>query len=305
MKRLYSYSRRNTLERCLALYFYEYYASATKSPLEQHKKARIGRLKQMSATALLAGQILHRMIRLSITRTDLPATWIQRTALADFDKAIIFARNPKAQSYRLDERYPPKELVEFSYRDRNGENAASRARKKLASALKNFFFGPSIRDYMASLQNHTLVPEKRLRGMKEAGWTIGGQVDLLATNDTACEVADWKLGNQERGTDSLQLHIYGEFVALETGLPLERISMRRVFLGDAAVEAPTHLSKNKSQLGRMRLIQDIELMEELHAYARDGREGVFTKCDHKNICRRCKFQAICHDTPMSQNSLLI
>lgn len=293
------------MERCLALYFYEYYATAANSPIDERRKETLRGLKSMSAVALLAGQILHRFIRLSFTRPDLSEQWLQRTALSAFDEAISFAENPKGQAHRLDDRYPPRELVEFSYANLDGAEAATVAREKLDTALNHFFKDPPVRAYLRGLKQHELEAELRVSGMKLEGWTIGGQIDLLAIGDESCEVADWKLGKTERGTDSLQLHIYGEFAAAKTGLPREQIFLRRVFLGDAVIEAPTTLTQEQSSLGRTRLLQDIELMEELHQYGQDGREGVFTQCNHMNVCRRCKFQAICHKTPMNPNSLQI
>lgn len=66
MRRLYSYSRRNTLDRCLRQYFFDYHASAKKCPISEASKIYIGKLKALSNCALLAGEILHRFAKLSI-----------------------------------------------------------------------------------------------------------------------------------------------------------------------------------------------------------------------------------------------
>jgi hypothetical protein len=301
VRRVYSFSKRTTLDRCLRQYFYEYYVCEGHVPDERSN--RILGLKKMTNASLLAGDLLHRFIRLSFTKPHLSAQWSHQTALKSFDDAVQFARNPRGQAERLNDKYPPKELVEFSYDDLAGEEAAEREREKLDTALGNFFRGGQVRAYLQSLEGYTLMPEKRLSGLKESGWAISGQIDLLAVNGRGCEVADWKLGAQERGSDSLQLHIYGTFAASLADVRPEDVHMRRVFLSDGVVELPRSMDKETAYIGRTRLLQDIDLMNELHEYGERGREGVFTPCNQENVCQRCKYRATCHEVPLKASSL--
>jgi PD-(D/E)XK nuclease superfamily len=305
VRRVYSFSRRSTLDRCLRQYFYDYYVSDADHVLEVTRRNRIIGLKTMSGAALLAGTLLHRFIRLSFSRKDLSPKWLCETALKAFDEAIQFARDPRAQAHRLQGRYPPQELVEFSYADLDGEALVAQEREKLKTALRNFFQAGDVQHYLRSLDGYELMPEKRVSGLKENGWAISGQVDLLAINGHGCEVIDWKLGGEERGTDSLQLHIYGTFAAKVAKVRAEDVRMRRVFLGANVVESAQSMDREAAYIGRARLVNDIELMEELHDYGERGREGVFTQCNHANICRRCKFRAICHEAPLKATSLQI
>ena len=305
MRRVYSFSRRNTLDRCLRQYFYDYYVSAANSELDVAHRDRILGLKNMTGGALLAGTILHRFIKLSFSRRDLSPRWLTETALKAFDEAIQFARDPRAEAHRLEDRYPPQELVEFSYEDLDGEALVVQEREKLKTALQNFFQSTNVRKYLQTLDGYDLMPEKRVSGLKESGWTISGQVDLLAINGRGCEVIDWKLGGEERGSDSLQLHIYGTFAARVANVPTEEVRMRRVFLGADVVESAQSMDREAGYVGRTRLVKDIELMEDLDEYGERGREGVFTRCNHTNVCRRCKYRAICHKVPLKPSSLQI
>jgi hypothetical protein len=286
-------------------YFYDYYVSASGSGLDVAHRDRILGLKNMTGAALLAGTLLHRFIKLSFSRKDLSSRWLTDTALRAFDEAIQFARDPRGQARRLQDRYPPQELVEFSYSDLDGDELVVQEREKLKTALQNFFQSSTVRNYLQSLDGYDLMPEKRVSGLKENGWTVSGQVDLLAVNGRGCEVIDWKLGGEERGSDSLQLHIYGTFAAKVANVPPEEVRMRRVFLGADVVESAQSMDREAGYVGRTRLVNDIELMEDLHEYGERSREGVFTACNHTNVCRRCKYRAICHGAPLKASSLQI
>lgn len=302
MRRIYSFSRRGTLERCLRQYFYDYYVCEADRLLDVARRTRILGLKNMTSAALLAGTILHRFIKLSFSRPDLSARWLCDKAIQAFDEAIEFARDPRRHADRLQQRFPPQELVEFSYSDLDGEALLAQEREKLQTALRSFF-GGNVNRYLRSLDGYKLMPEKRVSGLKEGGWAISGQVDLLAVNGCSCEVVDWKLGGEERGSDSLQLHIYGTFAANVADVPAENVRMRRVFLGADVVEAPQSMNREAAYVGRTRLVNDIQLMDELHVYGEEGREGVFTPCNQVNICRRCRYRAICHGAPLKPTSL--
>lgn len=305
MRRVYSFSRRSTLERCLFQYFLEYYVSSEQQGIAADRRKLILALKGMSSGALLAGEIAHRFIRLSIQKPHLSSRWLMDTALQSFDRTVMFARDPRGQSHMLGEQYPPQELVEFSYSDLDGETLIGLEREKLRRGLNHYFHGERIPAFVKSLEGYRLSSEKRLNGIRENGWSISGQIDLLAVNGNHCEVVDWKLGMQERGGDSLQLYIYGVFGADMAGIPRDSVSVRRAFLGDDHIEPPRIMDADAVYVGRSRLLQDIELMEELHQYGEDGREGVFTPCNQPNICRRCKFRAICQGAPMRTTSLLM
>lgn len=303
MRRLYSYSRRNILDRCLRQYFFDYYASAKQCQISEESKAYIRRLKVFSNCALLAGDILHRFAKLHVAREDISPEWLERTALAAYDEAIEFARDPKAHTSLLQNRFPPKELVEFSYADLDGEKAADTARRSLETALHNLFYGDTVHVLFASLEGYELYPEKRLSGLKCKNWSISGQIDLLAVGKHQCNVIDWKLGGKERGADSLQLYIYGWFASAFAKLDRQAVHVQRVFLRDNFVEDPQTIDDG-NHVGHARLLQDIELMEELHGYGCQGREEVFRKCNHEGICQRCKYRTLCHKIPLGERSLV-
>ena len=44
------------------------------------------------------------------------------------------------------------------------------------------------------------------------------------------------------------------------------------------------------------MIQDIELMEDLDPYGREGNEEAFSPCMRENVCRQCSYQQACKDS---------
>lgn len=303
MRRSYSYSRRSTLERCTRQYFYDYYATDKACGLAEERKRQVAALKSMSGCALLAGSILHRFARLHIDPSrELSPAWIVQTALRSFDEAIEFARDPRGQAHRLRDRFPPEELVEFSYEDLDGEQAGERARGSLERALRTLLHDDAVGELLRSLAGYELHAEKRLSKLKLSNWCVGGQIDVLALRSDAARIIDWKLGAVEHGADSLQLYTYGWFAESIHGVPRGGVSGQRVFLGDGVVEEPQVVTDGTASVGRARLFQDIELMEELHEYGRQGREEVFRPCNQDGICSRCKYRAICHEAPLRESS---
>jgi len=225
-----------------------------------------------------------------------------QTAFRSFDDAIEFARDPRGQAHRLLDRFPPEELVEFSYQDLDGEGAAASARKSLTRALKALLEGTTIAELLRGLAGFEIHPEKRLSSLKLANWCVGGQIDVLALRPGEARIIDWKLGAVEHGADSLQLYTYGWFAERVHGVPRGGVSGQRVFLGDGVVEQAQVVTDELASVGRARLFQDIELMEELHEYGREGREEVFRPCNQDGICNRCKYRAICHEASLRECS---
>ena len=70
MRRMYSYSKRETLETCPLRYFYEYYASAKKVPFDAGRKESVRALKDLSGCFLHAGELLHWAIRLFLNKPE-------------------------------------------------------------------------------------------------------------------------------------------------------------------------------------------------------------------------------------------
>jgi hypothetical protein len=82
----------------------------------------------------------------------------------------------------------------------------------------------------------------------------------------------------------------------EFGLDPASVRVQRVFLGVPAVEDERPLNRALLRAARARLIQDVELMQEMDPYGREGNEEAFSPYAKPNVCRQCKYQQACKDS---------
>ena len=304
MRQSHSYSKRDLLESCARRYFYEYYAAAKKAPFDPGRKEIVRTLKELSGSYLFAGDLLHWFIEQYLKKGPTPSlrAWLMRKVEERFDKSVDWSRRYSPFDEVEKEQYPTPRLMEFYYDDPRAEDLATAARKKLILAISNFLDNREISALWRSIINGEHWVEKRLSKLpKVDGFGIEGKIDLLGRADNCVNIVDWKLGQAGGGHDSLQLHLYGLWAGKEFQVDPGRVSVQRVFLGDATVEQAVPLDRSSLRIGKARLIQDIELMKELEPYGSSGNEEAFSPCVKENVCRQCKYQQVCPD---SQSGLL-
>lgn len=296
MRRTYSYSKRQSMETCTLKYFFEYYAAAAGTPFDAVRKPLVQTCKAMSSVTAEAGKIVHTMIRIFLAkRPDLSGSWFINTAAANFDKNVAYSRDPEGLAWQRNQQYPPVMLAEFVYRDAEAEQKAVAARAQLIACLTRFFGDPAIQAIYAGSMGKTDRVEVKIGGLKVAGFGVDGQIDLWSpTAEDGIEIVDWKTGKVGITQDSLQLGVYGLWAMTKKSVPVDRIVVRKVFLGDdGPLSEPTRLDTTLLRRARVRMIQDVERMIELDEYGRLGLEGAFTPCGNPNVCRHCEFKAVC------------
>jgi hypothetical protein len=293
----HSYSKRGTLDSCLRKYFFEYYASAKKLPFDAERKELIRGLKEFTSTFMLAGEILHWFIEQRLKKGVSSQSWAERTALDRFDRATRYSRDPVGMAHMAQDKYPPPMLVEFYYQDPRAEELASSARDGLVRGIQHFLREPSITALWNSISAGEHWVEKRVRKLpKIDDYGIDGQIDLAGRDRHGIRIVDWKLGVKRGGHDSFQMLIYGLWAEKEFAVEPSQVRVQRVFLGGPTVEPEKALDRSILRAGRARLIQDIELMEELDPYGREGNEEAFSPCMRENTCRQCSYQQACKDS---------
>ena len=137
--------------------------------------------------------------------------------------------------------------------------------------------------------------EQRISGITVDDCAVCGQIDLIGQIHDKIEVIDWKMGCQSGYVDSLQLITYGWWASQRYSVDPTRIRVRRVFLGDGMIEEGCVLSDALIKRAKARIIQDIELMKELHTYGITGNEEAFTPCIKEKVCQQCKYQEVCEE----------
>ena len=302
MNRTHSYSKREVLNSCLRQHFYEYYASAKRIPFDPERKVILRKLKELSGVFLLAGERLHWLIE-QFLKKNLSRSWLKNTCQGNFDQAVRYSQDPETNQHLANSRYPPPMLLEYLYQDPSADELADRARKSLRQAVRNFFDDPIVTPIWQAVQQGDHWVEQRIRGLpKIDDFGVEGKVDLAGQDQRGIQIIDWKLGAKVGSEDSLQLLIYALWAEKEFSIKPDQVRVRRVYLGGPYVEEERSLDRDTLDLGRARLIQDIELMRELDPYGRAGNEEAFTPCEKENVCRQCKHQHVC---PASKSGLTL
>jgi len=293
----HSYSKRGTLESCLRKYFFEYYASAKRLSFDADRKELIRGLKEFTGIHMLAGDILHWFIVQYLKKGASIQSWAERTGLDRFDRAVRYSRDPMRMANMRYDKYPPPMLVEFYYQNPKAEELVSAARQSLQRGMRNFLQEALIVELWRSITAGEHWVEKRVSKLpKVDGYGIDGQIDLAGRNPRGVRIVDWKLGVQGGGHDSFQMLIYGMWAEKEFSLEPADVRVQRVFLGGATVEPEKSLDRAMLRAGRARLIQDIELMQDLDPYGREGNEEAFSPCMKENVCRQCSYQQACKNS---------
>ena len=93
MRRTYSYSKRDALESRVRRYFYEYYAAAKAVPFDAERKEAIRWMKGLKNRHLVAGEILHSLIQMRLTRgLGWSTDWLVCLAGKRFDGGHLFSQ---------------------------------------------------------------------------------------------------------------------------------------------------------------------------------------------------------------------
>jgi hypothetical protein len=245
---------------------------------------------------MLAGEILHWFIEQYLKKGVSAQSWAERTALDRFDRAVRYSRDPVRMARMRDDKYPPPMLVEFYYQDPRADELVSSARQSLQRGIRNFLHETPVVALWESITAGEHWVEKRVSRLpKINGYGIDGQIDLAGRDPRGVRIVDWKLGVQGGGHDSFQMLIYGLWAEKEFSIEPSSVRVQRVFLGSATVEKEQPLDRPILRAGRARLIQDIELMQDLDPYGREGNEEAFSPCMRESVCRQCCYQQACKD----------
>jgi hypothetical protein len=246
---------------------------------------------------MLAGEMLHWFIEQRLKKGVSSQAWAERTALEQFDRAVRYSRDPVRMASMRDDKYPPTMLVEFYYQDPRAEEFVLSARHGLQKGIQTFLRDASVVALWQSITAGEHWVEKRVSKLpKVDGFGIDGQIDLAGRDRKGVRIVDWKLGVLRGGHDSFQMLIYGLWAEKEFSVEPSQVRVQRVFLGGPTVEQERPLDRTMLRAGRARLIQDIELMEDLDPYGREGNEEAFSPCMRENVCRQCSYQQACKDS---------
>ena len=286
----WSYSRRQTLEQCARRYYYDYYGAKVRSALADPQKGNLRILSTLSNRYLLSGQILHSAIRLFYKNgpnsREWLVAWAQKAYRASYEYSRAGGGTPPAGT-----RYRPKMLMEFHYRHPDMEALCVESEKRLVVALNNFLCGEAYEEIRNANQYPGARIEEAIR-VRTPSFSARGKVDVAYLDNGRLTIVDWKTGEAEAPTESLQLAFYGLWAVETEGFRSEDVALYRGGLIDCELRALV-FNEHGVQRTRARILQDLERMRVLDGYGRDAAVGVFPTCGLPRVCRLCPYQGIC------------
>ena len=291
----WSFSKRGMLEQCPRRYYYEYYGSNLTAAKNDPQKEKLRFLKKLQNRHLRTGDILHYVIRWNLMKLQegehLSLNRLLQWALNDFRKDIKFSQQYKHGTPLPDEEFPPTLLLEFYYGQSNAESLCSEAEERLIRALTNFAKSQNFAQFREGVTDPSALIEESAR-MKNDYFTLSGKVDLVYRKNDKYVIVDWKTGGSNSSDDSLQMLAYALWAKHKFECPLDTITLHRVYLEDNTFST-FHVGEKDIARVEARILQDLERMQEVDNYGKQGLVEAFTPCAQPKVCELCQFQEIC------------
>ena len=293
----WSYSRRNLIEQCPRRYYYTYYGSNKNVALNEPQKALLTFLKKLSSRYERAGSILHLTIatalRNSLEGRTIYSAGLQRWAQGIFEKDIAYSiRDPRG----LDpspERYPPVLLREFYYGADDAEEECRSVVGRLTSGIRAFAEEPSYAPFR-ELRNYPKVLIESWTSMSDFPCRVNGRVDLAVCTNTDVLLLDWKMGHDSNVDDSLQLASYALWACDHFSVPSESVQVMKAPLADGKLIS-SQVDEEMLRRSKARILQDVELMNAMDGYGKNGQSDAFTPCAQAGVCSFCPYLEACEE----------
>ena len=293
----WSYSRRNLIEQCPRRYYFAYYGSNKNVALKDPQKPLLMFLKRLSSRYERAGSILHLTIatalRNSLKGRTIDSTGLQRWARGIFEKDIEYSiRDPRGQNPST-ERFPPVLLREFYYDQDDAEGECRGVMGSLTSGIGAFAEEPSYAAFR-ELRNHPRVLIESWTSLSDFPCRVNGRVDLAVQTDTSVLVLDWKMGHDSNVDDSLQLASYALWACDHFDVSPESVQIMKAPLADGVLIS-SQVDEGMLRRGQARILQDVELMNAMDEYGKNGQSDAFTPCAQAGVCSFCPFLEACEE----------
>lgn len=290
----WSISRMQVLDACPRKYYYQYFAGKKAVDSEGQDKDTINFLKQFSNEHLIAGDIVHWVIRAYFKNLIKKDPWdlarLKSFASRILKDGINYSTELRDGIYKP-HKFIPRSIQEIYYKEQEPSIISGRIKQKIDHLLDNFYNS----ECFASLRTGALHPESMIEkkiGFDFPGVHVDGIADLIYPQDGNWIITDWKTGAKETEETSLQLLVYGLWLIEQKGISTDRILIYKAYLNEAILE-PLEFTKIHIQRARGRIIQDIDRLKELEDFGNEGVIGAFTPCNQQNVCMQCPFKKLC------------
>jgi hypothetical protein len=286
----WSYSRRTAVDQCLRRYYYDYYGRRLKIADKEPRRQELSHLARLSNCYLRSGSIVHTAIRVFYSKGEDSRRWLVDWARSVYRQDYEYSRAAGRRSLNT---VPGRTvmLLEFYYGWPDAESVFAESEQRLCTMIETFLKSSAYDVARFSGQRQSSTVEKPVV-VDTPSFRARGKVDLAYHHDDGLTVVDWKTGETELPSRSLQLAFYGLWAVETLGQRADQVTLSYGRLSDGAL-VQTSLDEQGLDRGRARIMQDLDLMRALDAYGCDGIAAAFPKCGSLRVCKLCPYQEVC------------
>jgi len=295
----WSVSRANLLQECARRYYYHYYLSWEGwKPEAAPSRRKAYTLKLMVNLDMLAGQIVHDVIREIFDRereglstvTCEQARKLARTRLRDAwrqSKDHLWRRSPKRFT----------NLFEHYYGHEVPQSRLESIGEKVDTCITNLFGSETFKAIQRAGVKRWLAIDQ-LDFFEFAGVKIYAVPDFALRDGQTVRIYDWKTGKPDANVE-LQLTCYALFANKRWGVPLDRTVPLAVYLRAGQTEQIDATEERAARLKDYIRTTLFEMMRLLRSVEHNVPRGMdaFSPTDDPARCARCFFQEMCESEP--------
>jgi len=295
----WSISRANLLRDCARRYYYHYYLSWEGwKPEASPARRKAYTLKLMLNLDMLAGQIVHEVIREIFDRqreglssvTCEQARKRAHTRLRDAwrqSKEQLWRRNPKRFA----------NLFEHYYEHEVPRARLDGIREKVDTCITNLFGSEIFKSIQRAGVKHWLAIDQ-LDFFEFAGVKIYAVPDFALRDGQKVRIYDWKTGKPDENVER-QLTCYALFANKRWHVPLDCTVPLAVYLRADQAEQVDVTEERAARLKDYIRTTLFEMMRLLRSVEHNLPRGIdaFSPSDDATQCARCFFQELCRSQP--------
>jgi hypothetical protein len=292
----WSYSKMQSFRDCPRRYYYHYYGSKKRVAKAEPLKEKLAALSKLSNRYMFQGQVIHLVISTFLKKQKVFEIWDENRLLSFAEKVINETINynqriANGASIAVST-FQMTLLKEIQENIIDVEQLRAEVIAVARTCLHNFFSNPEF-DHLR--KGATLVNAK-IEGDTSFSLSdrveVDGKLDLAFWSDGVLFVADWKTGKKEMQDTSLQLLVYVLWAKALKEKSFTEVAIQKAYLQENSLERLEY-SELHIDRARARILQDADMLLEMHPFGVEGVSDAFTRYVGKN-CALCPFEKSCH-----------
>ena len=288
----WSFSKRQLLFQCPRKYYYQYYGASARTAKSDPNKSLLREAKSFKNLNLRAGEIVDIVIQTFLTK-EKARDWSEDRLISWAYSMLETDRQfNRGKITQKEGAFPLPRLMEFVWQFPDAENRFEKAKEKIVTAIRNFYRSPAYEKFRTV--NGTLETQKKVTVWIDGSRAVG-KIDVAMEETDCLHILDWKLGKQGSADEHLQVGFYGLW-ALRTSAATRAVRLYMAYLGDGIVQEHAFPGAVNELAVKGRIVQDLNILRDLHPYGAEGRSRAFTPCLQPRICELCQFRKVCLPT---------